>query len=251
MRFLIITICSVFFGILGAYTCQNTHVNGLLTNTSDIQQFLTPLPKDGDENDSQSSPKNNSTNITESNIFINEQITPTNNITNTAFEIFKDGDLGFSLKYPSNWSIDEDSSEHFTVVGFDSPDNDVSVDIRIFPEGDFNSIKEYGDKNFKEAEDLTLLQYYRNGTTLLSGKPALKAIYLTTYNPSIFEGAFGYQSSTSKAMMVATMVPEKDSIYAIAYFADSASFNDYLPDVENMIKSFQIQNVGPIIQEED
>ena len=62
--------------------------------------------------------------------------------------------------------------------------------------------------------------------TLLIGKPALKAIYLTTYTPNIFEKSFGNKSSTSKAMMVATMVPEKKSIYAGAYFAQSPNFED-------------------------
>jgi hypothetical protein len=52
-------------------------------------------------------------------------------------------------------------------------------------------------------------------------------------------------------MMVATMVPEKKSIFAIVYYANSSNFNNYLPMVEDMIKSFQIGSKGPIIQEED
>ena len=61
----------------------------------------------------------------------------------------------------------------------------------------------------------------------------------------------GYQSSTSKAMMVATMVPEKKSIFAIVYFSDGSDFNKYLPTVEEMVKSFKIASKAPIIQEED
>jgi hypothetical protein len=41
---------------------------------------------------------------------------------------------------------------------------------------------------------------------------------LTTYNSSIIEKTYGYNSFTSKEMIVAAMVPERDSIYAIAYF---------------------------------
>jgi hypothetical protein len=47
----------------------------------------------------------------------------------------------------------------------------------------------------------------------------------------------GYTPSTSKAMMVATMVPEKKSIFAVAYFATSENFNEYLPAAEQMVKS--------------
>jgi hypothetical protein len=173
------------------------------------------------------------------------------NPPNSTYLTYNDNDLGFSVQYPSSWTIDNENSQYSTVVGFDSPEDGASVDIRIFPKGEYNSIKEYGDKNFKESEDQTLLGYYRNSSTLLSGKPAFRAIYLTTYNPSVFEDAFGYQSSTSKALFTATLVPEKKSIYAIAYFANSFDFNNYLPEIEKMIDSFQIYGKGPIIQEEN
>ena len=41
-------------------------------------------------------------------------------------------------------------------------------------------------------------------------------------------------------MMVATMVPERDSIYAIAYFTKPPDFENYLPVIEKMIDSFKI-----------
>jgi hypothetical protein len=105
--------------------------------------------------------------------------------------------------------------------------------------------------SFKKGDDYTLLAYYRNSTTLLDGKPAFKAIYLTTYNPSLFENALGYSSSTSKTMFIATLVPEKKSYFAFAYFADPSSFGNSIPVVEEMIKSFNIGSKAPIIQEED
>ena len=169
----------------------------------------------------------------------------------TEYLPYEDSDIGFKIDYPSDWTIDKDNSQFYTVIGFDSPDNDVNVDIRIFPKGDYKSIKEYGDKNFKESEDQTLLEYYRNSSTLLSGKPAFRAVYLTTYNPNLIENAFGYKSSTSKAMFTATIVPEKKSIYAIAYFAQSPDFDKYLPAVEHMINSFQVFAKGPTIQEDE
>jgi hypothetical protein len=95
--------------------------------------------------------------------------------------------------------------------------------IRIFPKGDYKSIEEYGDtfkeSTFKESNNgYKLLKYYRNTSTTLSDKPAFRVIYLTTYNSSIIEKTYGYNSFTSKEMIAAAMVPERDSIYAIAYF---------------------------------
>ena len=52
-------------------------------------------------------------------------------------------------------------------------------------------------------------------------------------------------------MMVATMVPEKDSIYAIAYFDSPPDFDKFLPVIERMIDSFQINAKGPVIQEDN
>lgn len=170
----------------------------------------------------------------------------------TKYLPYEDSDLGFTMNYPSEWMIDKENSQQHTVVSFKQPpENNTSVDIRVFPKGDYKSIKEYGDKNFKESKDQTLLGYYRNSSTLLSGKPAMRAIYLTTSNPGLIGGIFGTQPSTYKAMMVATMVPEKNSIYAIAYFANSNDFREHLPEVESMINSFKINAKGPIIQEED
>jgi hypothetical protein len=172
-------------------------------------------------------------------------------LSNLTYSTYNDNDLGFSFQHPSNWRIDTKNTQYYTVAGFIAPENGANVDIRIFPKSDYKSIKEYGDENFKEVDDKTLLGYYRKSSTLLSGKPAMKAIYLTTNNPSVFEDAFGYQSSTSKAMMIATMVPEKKSIYAIAYFANSQDFDDFRPVVEKMIDSFKIYGKGPVIQEDN
>jgi len=88
-----------------------------------------------------------------------------------------------------------------------------------------------------------LLNYYRNSSTTLSDRPAVRAIYLTTYNSSITEKTYGDKSITSKEMMVATMVPERDSIYAITYFTKPADFENYLPVFEKMIDSFKINDV--------
>jgi hypothetical protein len=134
------------------------------------------------------------------------------------------------------------------VLRFVPAQNDADVDIRIFPRGGYKSIDEYGD-TFKEAKnDYKLLNYYRNISTTSSDRPAMRAIYLTTYNSSITEKTHGDKSFISKEMTVATMVPEKESIYAITYFAVPGDFDDYRPVVEKMIDSFKIDRKGPVIQ---
>ena len=171
------------------------------------------------------------------------------NSVNSTFLSYNDNDLGFTISYPSDWTVNNQNSEFHSVVGFSSHEGYAQVDIRVFPQGEYKSIKEYGD-DFKES-DVTLLAYYRNGTTLLSEKPAFRAIYLTTYDPSFMENAFGYKSSTSRAMFIATMVPEQKSIYAIAYFSNSPDLDKFLPVVEKMLKSFNVYGKGPVIQEDN
>jgi hypothetical protein len=168
--------------------------------------------------------------------------------------VYEDKDVGFTINYPSDWTLGEKNTEFNTIASFDSPNGDATVNVRVFPQSIYKSLKDFGNA-FKRGDAGsgadTLIAYYRNSTTLLDGKPAFKAIYLTTYNPSIFEAPLGYKSSTSKGMFISALVPEKKSYYAIAYFADPSSFDVNRPVVEDMLKSFKIGGKGPVIQEED
>lgn len=172
-------------------------------------------------------------------------------LSNYSALTYNNKDYGFSIQNPLGWTVGQGDSEFNTVVRFVPAQNAASVDIRIFPKGDYKSIDEYGD-TFKEAKnEYKLLKYYRNSSTTLSDKPAFKVIYLTTHNPSIIEKTYFYKSFTSKVMMVATMAPERDSIYALAYFTKPPDFDSYLPVVEKMIDSFQIYGKGPIIHRDN
>jgi hypothetical protein len=161
-------------------------------------------------------------------------------LSNYSALTYNDKNLGFIIQYPLGWTVDQGDKEFNTVRRFITAQNNAGVDIRIFPRGANKSIDEYGE-TFKESNnEYKLLNYYRNSSTTLSDRPAVRAIYLTTDNASITEKTYGNKSFTSKEMMVATMVPEKQSIYAIAYFAKSNDFDNYLPIVEKMIDSFEI-----------
>ena len=176
-------------------------------------------------------------------LFGHEPVSNTSNsssLSNYSALTYNDKELGFSIVYPLGWKTGQGASEFNTVVRFIPPQNDANVDVRIFPKGDYNSIDEYG-QTFKQAHnEFKLLNYYRNSTTTLSDKPALRAFYLTSYNANINGKTNANNSVTLKEMIVATMVPEKDSIYAIAYFTKPANFDNYLPVAQKMVDSFQI-----------
>ena len=163
---------------------------------------------------------------------------------------YNDKDHGFSIQYPLGWTIRVKALGPNNIAIFDSPNGNATVNIRVFPQSAYESLTDFGN-TFKKGEDNTLLAYYKNSTTLLDGKPAFKAIYLTTYNPSLFENEFGYKSSTSKAMFIATLVLEKKLYFAVACFAHPADFDYYRPVFEKMADSFQIYGKGPIIQKDN
>jgi hypothetical protein len=151
---------------------------------------------------------------------------------------YSDKDLGFSMLYPLGWTIGHAPSFN-PVVRFVSPQNNANVEVRIFPKGDYDSIDEYGQTLRDNHNEFKLLNYYRNSSTTLSERPALKAIYLTGNNASI-ENTNPNDPVTSKEMTIATMVPEKDSIYSITYSTKPPRFNNYIPIVERMMDSFRI-----------
>ena len=74
---------------------------------------------------------------------------------------------------------------------------------------------------------------------------------LVPYNPSIYEKSQGYSSTTSKAMFIATLVPEKKSYFAVACFAHPADFDSHRPVFDKMVDSLRIYGKGPIIQEDN
>ena len=169
----------------------------------------------------------------------------TSNISNSTYLsnysalTHNDKDHGFSIQYPLGWTI-RDKTLRPNIAIFDSPNGNATVNIRVFPQSVYESLKDF-ENTFKKEEDNTLLAFYKNSTTLLDGKPAFKAIYLTNYNASLFENTFGYKSSTAKAMFIATLVPEKKSYFAVACFAHPAVFDYHRPVFEKMVDSFRIR----------
>ena len=175
------------------------------------------------------------------------------NLSNSTYRTYTDNDNGFSIQYPSDWISGFHNPEMGTVKAF-SPGHgiDASVDVHVISKSNFNTIKEYGDRIKETVSDVgTLLSYYRNSSTLLNGKSAFKTVYITKTNPSFADNLKGIESQPVKSLLIATMIPEKNSIYSIGYNADPSIYDKYLPVVEKMIDSFQINNKGPVIQEDN
>lgn len=70
------------------------------------------------------------------------------------------------------------------------------------------------------------------------------------YSPNYLEALQGEQSTTQKILAMTTLLKEKKSFLEVIYYADKSNFNDYLPAVEHMIKSFQFQSTKLPIQED-
>ena len=183
--------------------------------------------------------------------------TSTSNMSNSTYLsnfsalTYNDKDHGFIIQYPLGWTTDQGDKEFSTVLRFVSAQNDAGADIRIFPKGGYKTIYDFGVTFDEYTNEYKLLKYYRNSSTTLSDRPAIKAIYLTNENASIVGNTYGNKSFTLKEMMVATMVPERESIYAIAYFTKPNNFDNYRPVVEKMIDSFRIYGKAPVMQEDN
>lgn len=203
-----------------------------------------PIPDDQTNNFSiQNSPPQN-------NLSQNNNVSSSGSF-NSTYLTYNDDDNGFSIQYPSHWFAGYHITQYGTVIGFVPHQEEAAyVDVRVTPRGDYKSIKEYGD-TFKETDQHSLLAYYRNSTTELGGKLAFRAVYLITFTTSFAENLQGIEPEPAKGLYIGTMVPEKDSIYAIVYLADPLLFDKYLPVVENMADSFKIYGKGPVIQEDN
>lgn len=179
---------------------------------------------------------NNDNNTTTSSIINLSESTIPNTINYSTYK-----DIGFQIQYPSEWEFFTENSKSHTVASFKPINEEIQVDVKIIPQDEYKSLKEFKNKKFKESDDhYTLLAYYRNSTTTLANQPALKEIYLITHIPTMVENTFENISSTSKALTIATFIESKKSFYEIVYFAPSEIFSYYLPTIEQMIKSFQI-----------
>jgi hypothetical protein len=170
----------------------------------------------------------------------------TSDENSTDYLQYEDSDIGFKLDYPSDWQVIDMDLTNNAVVAFMPPDGSVEVDVKLYPRQNSESLKTFGNA-LKNDPSTRLYAYYRNSTTLLGGEPAIRFLGTMMTTPNAFTGE---ESTTNKILSMTTLLKEKKSFLDLIYYADRSNFNDYLPLVEHMIKSFQFQDTKPIIQED-
>jgi PsbP len=164
----------------------------------------------------------------------------------TGYIQYEDSDTGFKMDYPSDWRVIDTDLTNYAVVAFTSPDGSVEVDVKLLPRQNSESLKTFGNA-LKNDPSTTISAYYRNSTTLLGGQPAIRVLGTMIGAPNLLTGE---QSTTNKILSMTSLLKEKKSFLELIYYADRSNFNNYLPHVEHMIKSFQFQDAKPIIQED-
>lgn len=169
----------------------------------------------------------------------------------TQFTTYRDDDFGFEILYPSDWEVNTKALDYAVVI-FTPIEGDMQVLVKVLPREKHESLKQFGDRTFKNNDDFTISEYYRNSNTTFAGLPAIKMIGTYHFNPNIFQQLRGEESFVKKTLYDISLVEKKDAFFGIAYFADDQpTFKEFLPTVQKMIDSVKITNLKPQIIEED
>jgi hypothetical protein len=172
------------------------------------------------------------------------------------FNRYENSDFGISLKYPSNFLIDESNSdEKLQQISFfppantsmtqeqpilwmgvfiqslspvsgnaSSPSTASNLNIETYAESLANSIQQGN-------EDITVIEKSTN--TLLSGHPAYKLVTQSYYN-----------NSAIIDVQIGTIFNNKH--YSINYMTEMSNYFNSLPVANEVIKSFDINELAPI-----
>lgn len=182
-----------------------------------------------------------------------QQQTP--NIDTGSFDSYNNSTYGISIDFPSDWTHQggNKSGTVTDVVSFFSPENDSYIELRISVDEVSNSesLEKYRsdsvdgfltDPNFQNfvLSDGTDRLYWADP---LSGHRVYKIVG-TYQDPET--------KSTQKIMEIGTITGE-NLAYIIRFYADPTKFSYYLPTIQKMIDSFEINNnrtETPIVPEE-
>jgi plastocyanin len=179
----------------------------------------------------------------------------TPNIDTGTFDSYNNSTYGINIDYPSDWTLQggNKSGTLTDIVSFFSPENDSYIVLTISVEEISNneSLEKYRSdsvdgylnntnfQNFVLSDDTDRLYW----ADPLSGHRAYKIVG-TYQDPET--------KSTQKIMEIGTITGE-NLAYTIRFYADPAKYSFYLPTIQKMIDSFQINNSGvqaPVVPEE-
>jgi hypothetical protein len=162
---------------------------------------------------------------------------------------YENSSYGVSIQYPTNWTYghyDFNPYDTFVyVVTFEAPFENGSdeyaerVDIGIDVTGQPGNLQEYLDyviDSYGVKSDFHV--YASNINSSLAGYPAYMLDFRNLDNTTYIK---------HRTLEIGTIIG--DVVYYITYEAQLSKYNDYLPTVQKMIKSFQVTDVGLQAQE--
>jgi hypothetical protein len=162
---------------------------------------------------------------------------------NSTFKLYENPFYGIQIQYPSNWKIDVGD-----IVSFLPPARADSEAIRPSLIVDIESthnwssylnLNEYLTSVTKGYDniyfDVKVIESSTNST--LAGKPAFKLVFTKV----------GFDNINYKSMEISTIIGNK--AYSVTYTAEEKWYSDYLPTIQKMIDSFQLNDTNPTSQE--
>lgn len=167
----------------------------------------------------------------------------------TSYKLYEDVILGIEFEYPSSWYVTyaRGSAENILLVRpplseMEHMPEQIEIEVRDFVGLSLNQYARSVLNEEKQNDNFTLL---KSNKTTLDNNPAIELLY--TYNSSstidlnrrgVFEGVF--EEIQYKNMIIFTIID--DSLYEIRSIVPSDRFNIYIDKVENIIKTFHIND---------
>jgi hypothetical protein len=158
------------------------------------------------------------------------------NSTTSRLEPYSNSKVGVSIERPTDWKV-VNLKNGFQVV---KEDDIVYVEIRR-DNLDFSNtnLKQYVDDDIKDRsssrEQFELLN--KTQSTISGNLPAYKALY--TFLKTKNQKDFSAEGKTDKILRIWTF--SEGNAYKIAYVSEEDKYDQYLPTVEKIIKSFKIK----------
>jgi eukaryotic-like serine/threonine-protein kinase len=172
------------------------------------------------------------------------------NITTSNFLTYNNPILGIQIQYPSDWSVIENSynpeAENNTIVGFFAQSKTSSelgnisgVSGSFVP---YLDIYVFDSKNmsFDKIIDATVNKFRNNENFVINeSKPfAVKGNHPA--HMLVYDAIVGGDEFFRKMQVY---VMSGDKIYLISFTSQHALFSNYIPIVQKMVSSFEIQNI--------
>ena len=162
------------------------------------------------------------------------------NSSGNSFLIYENNStLGIKIQYPANWErIESEANAHGVLFLSPSESNSdrflesFSVSSNILFNSNNNSVDELARRAISEhIEHLPDFQLVYTKLITVKDNPAYLLVY--KYTDLVF----------GKAMAMDIGMPNGYNVYVLSYLADPAKFLIYLPTIQKMIDSFEIQNI--------